>query len=347
MKRKQPCKYPQIAMLRTIFIKLFSTALNTFYFLPLVFRGLLLGPTLLVLAIIVYQWFIIEDPQRSLTIINTQTIQHPNYHSIATRALAKFESLPALDKNNLVANLKSNISPLQQWLDSLVRFENLTLCLGESHREITRDFLASQIFKDFSFNVLFLETSEQKLEKINQRLASTTDYFPLLNADILQILRTVQHKNPAIDIYAIDAQSRANDRQSAKSQATIKTREEQIYSNFKRYHTQNTRSIILFGAVHCSFSDTWLYGKLISRLEKKKPQQLLNTRVFSEHEDGPIEAFVYFLDQLAPISGHFVINNTKLFSELINQWFPLTQQVTFKPFQSIVIYRHELMKNSP
>ena len=81
-------------------------------------------------------------------------------------------------------------------------------------------------------------------------------------------------------------------------------------------------------------------------MQTNQPVKQINTRIFSEHEDGPIEAFIYFVDQILPSTEHFVINDTKAFAKSIDEWFPLTQKVTFKPFESIIFYRHKLMQLS-
>jgi len=340
MKKTRLVKHTKITTWNNGLFKFISRALKIFYYLPLVFRGLLFGPMVLILVIMTYQWFAKEYPSRPQAIVNKDIIQHPNYHGIATEALASFAKLPPVEQTSLIKNLNNNLLPLQQWLKNLAHIDDLILCLGESHRETTRQFLAEMIFADFKFNALYLEANEYKLNKIKQRLESSSAYFPLLNADVLALLRKVQQQNPLVDIFPIDVDKRSNETKTTAQQGIRPTRDDKILSNFNRHYTQQTRNIVLFGAMHCSYSATWFYGKLLAKKNQHLTSILLNARVFSEHEDGPIEAFVYFLDQVVPTPEHFVINDTRAFAAIINQWFPLTQKVTFKSFQSIIIYRH-------
>ena len=302
----------------------------------------------MVMGISVYQWYQKQYPTRPETLINTQPIQHPNYHPLAQSALVKFQNLTPEKKSRLIDNLQSNILPLNSWLNTLNQNDNLLLCLGESHREITRQFIAEQIFKQFKFDALYLETNQRRFKEIQRRLKSSTQYFPMLEADILQLLRSAEQNNPLIKTYAIDVDREEGENgKKLGAQQSIKTpREDQIVSNFKRTYTAQGRSAILFGALHCSASPTWFYGKLLNKLQINKPLTQINTRIFSEHEDGPIEAFIYFVDQILPSTEHFVINDTKAFAKSIDEWFPLTQKVTFKPFESIIFYRHKLMQLS-
>ena len=302
----------------------------------------------MVMGISAYQWYQKQYPTRPETLINTQPIQHPNYHQLALSALIKFKNLTPPEKSRLIDNLKSNILPLDLWLHNLKQTDNLLLCLGESHREITRQFMAEQIFEQFKFDALYLETNQRRFKKIQQRLKSSTQYFSMLEADILQLLRSAEHNSPSIKTYAIDVDREEGENgKKLGAQQSIKTpREDQIVSNLKRTYTAQGRSAILFGALHCSASPTWFYGKLLNSMQTNQPVKQINTRIFSEHEDGPIEAFIYFIDQILPSTEHFVINDTKAFAKSIDQWFPLTQKVTFEPFESIIFYRHKLMQLS-
>jgi hypothetical protein len=349
MKETDSFKY--FIIIKKTISKFLYVVMDTFDLLPLVFKGLLIGPIFMVISLSAYQWYEDEYPSRPLVEVNTQQIQHPNYHELATNALDKFTKLPINEQETLKQNLKSNTQPLQQWLTDLNQHKNLTLCLGESHHETARTFMAQHIFKQLSFDALYLETNKARFKKILQKFTSSTQYFPMLDVDIMEIMRSAKHKNTALEIYAIDVDINEGDNgKNLDTKRYIKTpREEQILANFTKHYTANSRNAVLFGALHCNSSDTWFFGKLTKQNQAKQleqKQKLISSRIFSEHQDGPIEAFVYFLDKVMPIDDHFVIKDTTAFANIIDQWFPLTQQVTFKPYQSIIFYRHGLMTSS-
>jgi len=328
-------------LLRLFFAKLYALAHKTFSLifyplntLPLVFKGIILGPAIFVITIQLWQWHQFKPLNSAPLPVNTQRIQHPNYHAIATQALAQFKALDEAEQQRVIANLQQIILPFGQWLAALDHTDYRLLCIGESHRDTTRDFLASEFFTQYQFDTLHLELTPNKYAEIEEALNSESDYFPLLNADALQLLRSIKLKNPHIKIHAIEA----NQEQRANPRLKHHSREALITANFWRNFTRGTRHIVLMGAIHCSNSNPWFYAKVKPRIVTDDQQHTLNLRVLGEHEEGPVEAFVYFLDELG-FSGHLAITNTQGFAAVIGQWFPLTEQVTFKPFTTVLIYR--------
>lgn len=301
--------------------------------LPLVFQGLILGPVLLIIIISVYQWRAKQQPQIPLP-INYQRIQYTSYHAIATNALVKFRALEAEQQQRLIENLNQAIVPFSQWLTALEQTDYKLLCLGESHTQTTRAFLAAQFFSKQRFDNLYLEATPNTLNKISDKLNSDTLYYPLLNADVLQLLRSVQTQNPSINIHPIEVSKT----QLSNPQLAANSREDFITLNFWQNFAPEARNIVLIGAMHCSNELPWFYAKAKNKFAQTEHAAPLNVRVFSEHEEGPIEAFVYFLDELG-FSGDLVISDTRAFLPIISQWFPLTEQIAFKPFQTVVIYR--------
>jgi hypothetical protein len=66
---------------------------------------------------------------------------------------------------------------------------------------------------------------------------------------------------------------------------------------------------------------------------------MLNVRVLEEHQNGPVEAFVYFLDQLGIKKKHFVIPNTNLLHPRIYELFQMLDQQTLEKYHSLVVFR--------
>lgn len=316
-------------------INIYFSILDIFNDLPLAFRGLIIGPLLLITGISSYEWLLREFPSRPPSQVNEQRIQHPNYHNIASRALSEFSVLSPAEKNSLVQRLKDNITPVATWLADLEQSNYQILCLGESHRESTRQFLSEVIFKAHRFDNLFLEATDKQLAQIYRRLSSQRSYYPMLDADILQLLRSVKNFNPAVSIHAIEA----SQQQRASSRVSIKSREDSILANFWRHYAPQARNIVLIGAMHCSDSAPWFYAKMTQESVKRDIQKMHSVRVLNEHEEGTIEAFVYFLDEIGIEQKDFVITNAKFLAASIQQWFPLTAKLILEPYQAVIIYR--------
>ena len=209
------------------------------------------------------------------------------------------------------------------------------MCLGESHSQSTRKFLSEAVLAEHNFDALYLEVNPKELTAIYKRLYSSTDYFPLLDADILQLLRSVISKNPDISIHAIDITDEQVDYKVPDKQS----RDDYITHNFLNNFSDRGRNIVLIGAMHCNDSTPWFYAKMKKAFANNVTKQVTNVRVYDEHEEGIIEAFVFFLDEIGIKRGHFAILKSKELPPIIKQWFPLTTVFSFDLFETVIIYR--------
>jgi hypothetical protein len=205
------------------------------------------------------------------------------------------------------------------------------VCLGELHEESTRNFLAEEFFTNFSIDVLLLETTPKNLKRLIKRMNDGRDYFPLLNADIMKILHTVEDRNPAIRIWGIE--------ETKEQQKNSNSRDQSIAHNFWQKFQPGRLHIILFGALHCSNEPNWLFENLCNQASFPLKEHMLNVRVLEEHQNGPVEAFVYFLDQLGIKKKHFVIPNTNLLHPRIYELFQMLDQQTLEKYHSLVVFR--------
>jgi len=317
-----------------LWVKIYTAILDFFLDFPLALRGLILGPLLLVVLISIGQWINREYPDKPFIPRNEQRIQHPNYHGIAVKALKEYSLLSALQKRRLLQSLNGNMSSVSEWLVALGQSNYQMLCLGESHTESTRQFLSEAIFQSHHFDALYLEATDKRLNEIKQRLLNNRLYFPMLSADILQLIRSVKNYNPAITLYPIEI----NQQQIYSQRSSHKSREDYIMDNFWRNYRPEGKSIVLLGAMHCSDSKSWFYFNMKQYLASNEIQRINNVRVLAEHEEGAIESFVYFLDEIGVAQQDFVINTAQIPTE-IQQWFPLTTQFILRPFKSVVVYR--------
>jgi hypothetical protein len=160
------------------------------------------------------------------------------------------------------------------------------------------------------------------------------DYFPLLDADIMNILRTVKDRNPAIKIWGIEE----TDEQQKKQRGHSNSRDQSIAHNFWDRFQPGRRHIILFGALHCTNESNWLFKNLCSQAPLPLKERMLNVQVLGEHQNGPLEAFVYFLDEIGIEKKTFVIPDTSALHPHIYELFQLVNR-QMKKYCSLIVFR--------
>jgi len=296
----------------------------------------ILGGYLIILLILsVYGWISKEYPIRPNNPPSAERIQHPVHHEEVINALQLFFQLPKPEQDAIKENLKSNLISMEQWLTHLSRSDYQILCVGELHEESTRNFLAEDFFTKVRADTLLLEATPGKLKRLIERMEAGRDYFPLLDADIMRILRTAMNTNPAINIYGIEE----TDEQQKKQCGHSNSRDQSIAHNFWDNFQPGKRNIILFGALHCANESNWLFQNLRSQASVHLKDRMLNVRVLGEHQNGPLEAFVYFLDEIGIKKKHFVILNTNSLHPRIYEFFRLLKRQTLDKFRSVIVFR--------
>ena len=285
----------------------------------------------ILLFLSIYDWIVEEYPRRPTKSSSSERIQHPFYNEKAAKALQRFSRLPEPEKAAIKNNLKFNLISMEQWLTQLGQSDYQVICMGELHEESTRNFLAEEFFAKFSTDVLLLEATPKNLKRLIKRMDAGRDYFPLLNADIMKILRTVKNRNPAIKICGIE--------ETEAQQKGSNSRDQSIAYNFwGRFHPGRLH-IILFGALHCTNEPNWLFKNLCNQASLSLKEQMLNVQILGEHQNGPVEAFVYFLDEIGIEKKHFVIPNTNSLHPRIYELFQMLNRQTLQKYHSLVVFR--------
>ena len=289
------------------------------------------GYLIILLFLCIHDWIVEEYPRRPIKPSSSERIQHPFYHEKVAKALQRFSRLPEPEKAAIKNNLKSNLISMEQWLTQLGQSDYQVICMGELHEESTRNFLAEEFFAKFSTDVLLLESTPKNLKRLINRMDAGRDYFPLLNADIMKILRTVKDRNPNIKIWGIE--------ETKEQQKDSNSRDQSIAHNFWERFQTGRLHIILFGALHCTNEPNWLFKNLYNQASLHVKERMLNVRVLSEHQNGPVEAFVYFLDEIGIVRKHFVIPNTNSLHPQIYELFQVLNQETLEKYRSLIVFR--------
>jgi hypothetical protein len=300
-----------------------------------VILALLGGYLIILLFLSVYDWILAEYPRRPTGPTSSERIQHPFYHEEVARALQRFFRLPKPEKAAIIQNLESNLISMEQWLAHLGQSNYRIMCMGELHEESTRNFLAEEFFAKFSTDVLLLEATPEDLKRLIKRMDAGRDYFPLLDADIMKLLRSVKNRNPAVKIWGIEE----TDEQQKRQHGHSSSREQSIAHNFWDRFQPGRLHIILFGALHCANEPNWLFKHLSIHASLPLKERMLNVRVLGEHQNGPVEAFVYFLDEIGIEKKQFVIPDTDSLHPCIYEMFPILNRQTLEKFRSLIVFR--------
>jgi hypothetical protein len=293
------------------------------------------GYFILILFLVAYEWFKDEYPRPAAKPVSVARIQHPFYHELAVDALQRFSRLPKPEKDSFKQSLESNLISMEQWLTGLDQSNYKLMCIGEHHEESTRKFLAEEFFAKISVDVLMLEATPKELKRLIQRMNSGRTYFPLLDADIMKILRTVRAKNPSIRIFGIEE----TEKQQKEKRVHPGSRDESIAVNFwKKFHP-GMLHIILFGALHCTNETYWLFEYMNGQAPQFLKNRMLNAWVLGEHQNGALEAFVFFLDQIGIEKKNFVIPDTSALHPRVYELFQEMNRQVLKKFHSLIVFR--------
>ena len=293
------------------------------------------GYFIILLLLVAYEWIKAEYPRPPTKPPGTERIQHPFYHEEVAKALQRFSQLPKPEKAAIKQNLESNLISMEQWLTHLGQSNYQIMCMGELHEESTRNFLAEEFFAKFSTDVLLLEATPKDLKRLIKRMDAGRDYFPLLDADIMKILRSVKERNPAIKIWGVEE----TDEQQKGQHGHSISRDQSIAHNFWDRFQPGRFHIILFGALHCTNEPNWLFKHLCNQASLSLKDRMLNVWVLGEHQNGPVEAFVYFLDEIGIEKKHFVIPNTNSLHPRIYELFQMLNQETLEKYRSLIVFR--------
>mgnify|MGYP003563302565 CR=1 FL=1 len=295
-----------------------------------------LGGYFLILVIMVaYDWVKEEYPSPPTRPASTERVQHPFYHLQAIDALQRFSRLPKTEKAAIEESLESSLISMEQWLTSLGQSDNQVMCIGEYHEESTRKFLAEEFFTKVSADVLMVEATPKELKRLLKRMNAGRPYFPLLDADIMNVFRAVRASNPDIKICGIEE----TDSQQKEQRGISGSREKSIALNFWNAFQPGMRHIILLGALHCQNEPNWLFEILCAQAPLPLTDRMLNAQVLGEHQNGALEAFVFFLDELGVDKQNFVIPDTSALHPRIYQLFELLNRQTLEKYETLIVFR--------
>lgn len=270
-----------------------------------------------------YQVYLEHWHTASAPLLNKARVQYPNYHLVALDALSAFKALPTSQQNDIRGSLEKNLIDFDDWVADFIIHPPEITCIGENHSDQTREFLSRYLFAAFEPDVLMIESTEDERQAI---VRDTRSYVPLLGADIQGIIKA---QSQSAAIIGID---------QTKEQASL-SREQAILQNFQTHAKIGQTHVVLFGALHCGDFEGWFYDLLSHAPTVFSPEQRTNLRVVGEHQDGSLEAFIYFLDEIGITKDHFAIPKTRNLPPWIYKMFPVFNDQTLKHFDTVLVFR--------
>jgi len=300
----------------------------------------------LALALIAADWawrHYVPAP-RPLAVAADARIRNLGYEELALDAVRRFRQLPVHRRAALEENLRAQVVPLDQWLGWLRRSPLRFLCVGERHRDSTRRFLAERFLPALPIDALLLETPDRGYRALQWRLASGERYVPLLGADIRNVIESARQRNPAVLVAGVDESEGQRARRLARGGQML--RDASIVVNLRGRLRRGKRHLVLFGALHCSDRANWLFDRMRRAPSPFAPGELMNVTVVGRHQDGPVEAFAYLLDELGFARRDLVVRDPAALDPLVYEWLsPLTR--TFGYYRAAVVFRESHGRRAP
>jgi hypothetical protein len=291
------------------------------------------------IAFLTARWIEENYVPRPVAELPSGPFHNAGYRQTAENALRRFSRLSTAEQAELRKNLEEGIVDLSIWLHRLGKSKIRVLCLGENHEDSTRRFLARTIFSELRIDGLMLEVTPHQMGRIDQELRWGRARVSLLGADIASAIRAARIRNADVELIAIEetkAQRAARQRHAGQG-----SRDESIGNNFWRHFRYGRSQVILFGALHCMDRGGWLYGGIRRLAPARVVDQMLNVRVLERHQEGSMEAFVYFLETIGIHHGDFVVVDSRRVHPLIYEWFELLG-VMLKDFTTLVVFQSRL-----
>ena len=269
--------------------------------------------------------------------LKNDLLHTPPYMSIGYYAYRQFLSSPLAERQRVRANLQQILHPLDGWLTWLNSAQIDFVCIGESHQENYRRFLAERFFPNFHLDVLYLETRQLPARVMNLRAGIGEEHVDLLNADIADIIRATKLNNPDALIFGIEESS---GQKKTRRRSLEGSRDQSIYENIVEHYVPGQRTAALLGALHCNHRWNWLYTKLEKPGSPLESANLLNLRLLSDRKDLLSRELTRFISLLGYAAGDYVLVDTQILDPLVHDWFlDLTKNLT--KYQSVVLFQSE------
>lgn len=293
-------------------------------------------PVVAFLLLQAYFWYENLREDHTLAALSSERIQFPLHHRWAQGALERFGALTPDEQAEMRALVRQSIQGLESWLEALNRQDVALICLGENHDGHLRRMIAERILSRFPTDILMLEGDRTDAARL-LRHSPISDYVPLLlGVDMSPVIRAVKHANPEARVLGIEeTAAQFKGRKAGDGSA----RDGTIEQNLRAVYQPGKRHIVLYGAFHCSHNTQRFYNRLNDDFPGLDNRVRLNVRVAREHIEAPVEAFMYFLDEIGLPRRDIVITDPAALVRRFREWFPFFTTNELDHFSKMIIMR--------
>ncbi|HEX9584388.1 MAG TPA: hypothetical protein VGB36_07800 [Gammaproteobacteria bacterium] len=302
-------------------------------------RTLLYGCLLVILAIflaLVFEWarenFVPSPPPKTRP--EHGGLRYPEIDYLRVNALRALGAIPAFERQQVRHGINSAVTTLDAWLSKIRSTRPELICVGESHDDETRSFLAGRFFPEYPVDVLMLETTQKDLAIILKLIDAGSSRLSLLEANVADVIRAARRANPRVRVHGIEE---TRSQLIARFRNRAGSREQSILENFRTHFRRSKRHAVLYGALHCANDPNWFFGRVRESNAAAAVGSALSVNVVNTHDSGETEAFVNFLRSLELPSPPFVIPRTSLLHPEVYAWFPQLSR-TFRQYDAVIVF---------
>ena len=304
-----------------------------------VLLAVLAWPVVIFVAIWIFDWYdesYLNPPEEDAKPFE---YDHPRFFSMANEALQEYAELSPQERDSFNQKLQSQLMTVDSWAAAVERTGFSILCVGEDHIDLTREFIAQELFSRLSVDILLLEATHAELASILWRMGSEGAGTELLGAQIGGVIQAVRQHNPQVVFKGIEETPEQKERRFDQERAGI--RDDSIVKNLWLNFVPGKRHVILFGAIHCTNREACLY----QQIRRSAPEDVLegvhHLRVVERKQDSLIDPFLFFLDEIGMEKRDFVIADTSALDPRLLKWFALMNPRIFSQYRTLLVYRAE------
>ena len=266
--------------------------------------------------------------------LKNEKLQHPPHLALGTYAYRRFLILPKRERDAVRAGIAASVWTVERWLEALAARPPGFLCIGESHQDSYRDFLAHRFFTSYPVDVLYLEAVHGAVPWLALRSDLGERDVALLRADIAAVIRAVVKRNPLVEVRGAEETSA---QRRARRDTGAGVRDDSIYRNVAASHVAGKRHVAVLGALHCTSGAGWLFSQLGKESSPLAGEERLNLAIMGMRKDLLTREFARFLRLLGFAHEHLVLADTAALDARVHGWFlGLTRR--FLDYRTVVLF---------
>jgi hypothetical protein len=275
-----------------------------------------------------------SDPQN---LVDDPRLKFRSGAYIAQEAVNRYRALPANERRTLKDDLLASLSDLEDWSRGAALDARL-ICLGERHDNAVRRFIALQVLPRLNYRVLMLETGEDSLAELKRTLI-LDGMALLLGARIDSIMHAVGRNGVPPRLVGIDETREELQRRMDRTSEDhgVPTREETLTRKVVTHWREDSRVVVLMGALHCRDTRGWLFHRLASTRPGPNGHDMLAVAALARSQEAGARLLFYLLEEMGIQRRILVIPDVARFPRQIQSWLPQVADA-FAGYRSVLLF---------